>query len=169
MKHLRAQLKPALARHGFVGGATRLYREMNDVWELVDVQTGRRFPVGLGDAKTLSFTANLAVASKWILGQKRGFPQRPPERIARHYENRLGMFMTPAFDRWWSIVDGAPDDEQAAVVRDFSDAIVTFGLPGIARYASDASLVESWRTARYPLSLSEQLWLAALEGKSQTS
>lgn len=164
-KHLRAQFKPALVQQGFRGDVRYLYRDMDEVWEVIDVQFWRQQWREPGDSKVLRFTANLGVASKWILGQKRGFPQRPPARIVRHYENRVGMLMTPPVDRWWSIAEGAPEDELTSVVQDFTDAVVTWGLPGITRYASDARLLKSWYADRRHLSLPEEAWLAVLERK----
>ncbi len=159
---LRRSLSPQMRALEFTGGPFAYARQDAEVWTSVRVQSVRAFPFGIGDVDALSFTANVAISSKLLLAQAGISIDRPPKRHQVHYENRIGMFLYPPHDRWWSIEEGTPDDERAQMGSEFTHAVIN-GLAGIDVYASNDRLIRAWRADEHRLSPPERAWLLQLE------
>lgn len=161
---MRAELAPALRALAFRGGPATYARDAGDVWVLVNLQSARAFPFGMGEPGVLSFTANLGVASKRILEAQGTRPTKRPERRDWHYDNRIGMFLAPPFDKWWAIEPAMSRPQVQAVVLDFRKCLVDQGLNGIARYSSDDLLRQYWAAELEHLSPRERAWFSVLLG-----
>lgn len=165
---LAVELRRGMNTLGFRGGPWTYWRETSEAWHFVRAQRRSGPNLALPDtgAMDLSFTADIGVASRWLLSGEGIDPGRRPGRRDWHYDLRIGALMPAHHDYWWVLRPGDNETRLRAVVEDFIANVAAHGFRGFEMFGTDDALVARWAADETWLSPPERIWLSRLRTKA---
>ena len=131
----QAAISNRLRELGFAGSAPHYYMDLPDTWLVLTVDHGR----GFAEPGESTFTGDFWTCSKAIMRVRGIDSTKRPKRAESHSQRRIGAFLTPQYDKWWTTADAMSDGERDEVVASFIDAVEE-ALPAVKLTATDAFL-----------------------------
>jgi hypothetical protein len=93
----------------------------------------------LNSGDQVSFTINLAIASKRVLAYEGRPTDIPPAFNTAHWEERIGYFLSGQKDKWWTLTDVS---SLGIVESEVRHALVELAVPKLLGGSSEQGLCE---------------------------
>lgn len=95
---------------------------------------------------SIRFTVNLGVVCGTLYSDDKA-KLKKAKLIDAHLVRRIGDFLPSSPDKWW-VLDGGNDVE--TVTREILSILIDIAIPFIVEHASNAALIDLWRSGSSP-------------------
>jgi len=140
---LKEIVSPLMRERGYTRRRNTFYLPYAGNYGLINFQKSVS-----NNSETLRFTINLGVASARLLDFLATKHQGLDLLIDDcHWSSRIGFFLSPPHDKWWTINAGT---SLAEVGREINGCLIEIAVPEVEKHLSDTALRDLWLSGNSP-------------------